>query len=285
MDTNDKEFCSVNVIAYLVTRMARELLDRYTKDCHVLEENRARINIKNEFYFYKMLLANVKKRYLAQIKLKEGKQVNKLEIKGYDFKKAGSSADTEQDIISIIKKNIIEPEEINAVSLMTDVSRLEKKVRTSLKNKERTYLVRMNCKVAKVYAEPYSEGAFTGPLLWNTIYPDNEILIPDKCDIVFINIPNEKVLANKLGTKYPEIAKIISDNIFHGGIPNFEKNGVKYLALPNDGSPIPEWVSEVMDTERIVTRNVGTFYPVLKSLAFTTITAGDNEYASNILNI
>ena len=186
--------------------------------------------------------------------------------------------------MNIIKKNIINHPLIDVVQIMNDVASLERKIRKSIENRERTYLVRMNCKVAKVYADPYSEGAFTGPLLWNLINPDNEIMIPDKCDIVFISIPNEKVLMEKLGTKYPDIAETIRKNIFHSGIKGLEK-GLKYLALPNDGSPIPEWVSSVIDIERIVTRNAGTFYPVLKALTFTTITAGDNEYASNILNV
>jgi hypothetical protein len=285
MGEEDMQFCSVNIIAYLVTRMARELLDRYAKDCHVLEKYHSRLNIKNEFYFPKVLLADVKKRYIAHIRLKEGKQVNKIELKGHDFKKAGSSQHIEDRIMGIIKRDIIDPAEINVIQLMRDVSALEQEIRDSLTNRERTFLVRMNCKVMKVYAEPYSMGAYLGPMLWNLIYPDNMINIPDKCDIVFLSIPNEKVLEEKLGTKYPKIANIIKKTFFESGIKQLQTNGVKYLALPNDGSKIPEWVLEVMDTERIVTRNAGTFYPVLKALTFTTIVAGDFEYTSNILNI
>lgn len=284
MDDIDKQFCSVNIIAFLVTKMARELLDRYAKDCHVPERFHKRLNTKNEFYFSKVLLANVKKRYIANIRLKEGKQVNKIELKGHDFKKAGSSADIEQDLMGIIKRNIINQPTIDVIQIMKDVGGLERKIRQSLKDRERTYLVRMNCKNKVVYKDPYSEGAFIGPLLWNAIYPDNIIMIPDKCDIVFINIPSEKVLMEKLGKKYPDIANTIKRNIFESGIKQLER-GIKYIALPNDNSLIPEWILEVMDTERIVTRNAGTFYPVLKALTFTTITAGDNEYASNILDI
>lgn len=284
MEPNDMRFCSVNVIAFLVTKMARELLDRYAKNCHVDEQYYSRINTKNEFYFPTILLANVKKRYIAHIKLKEGKEVSKIELKGHDFKKAGSSADIEREIMGIIKKNIIDHPTVDVVQIMNDVAALERRIRKSITDRQRTYLVRMNCKVAKVYADPYSEGAFTGPLLWNLIYPDSEILIPDKCDIVFINIPNEAILMEKLGSKYPDIAETIRKNIFYSGIKGLEK-GLKYLALPNDGSLIPEWVSCVVDMERIVTRNVGTFYPVLKALKFTTITTGDNEYATNILDV
>jgi hypothetical protein len=283
MKEEDMQFCSVNIIAYLVTRMARELLDRYAKDCHVLERYHKRLNTKNEFYFPKILLANVKKRYIAWIRLKEGKQVNKIELKGHDFKKAGINAVVEEEMMKIIRSNIINPPIVNTVGVMKDTAALETRIRESLKNRERTYLNRMNCKVAKAYANPWSQGAYIGPILWNLIYPDNEILIPDKLDIVYISILKESDL-EKL-KDFPREQELIRKHIFHGGIPELESKGIKYLALPNDGSKIPEWVYPVMDIERIVTRNTGTFYPVLTALNFTTITSGDNEYFSNILRI
>ena len=285
MGDEDKQFCSVNILAYLVTRMARELLDRYADDCNVLPRFHQRLNTKNEFYFSKVLLANKKKRYIAHIKLREGKQISKIELKGHDFKKAGVNKDIEDKLMDIIKKDIINDPLVNVVGLMRDVAALEAEIRESLANRERTYLLRMNCKVEKSYSDPYSQGAFTGPLLWNLINPDNVIMIPDKCDVVFLNLTSEKILDEKLAPKFPKEAEIIRRNIFHGGIPQFEKNGCKYLALPNDNTKIPEWVYPVLDEERIVTRNVGTFYPVVKSLSFITISTGDNEYASNILNV
>lgn len=285
MNETDMQFSSVNILAYLVTRMARELLDRYANDCNVLPQYHKRLNTKNEFYFPKILLANVKKRYIGSIKLREGKQVNKIELKGHDFKKAGVNANIEKELMDIIKRDIIDDPLVNVVQLMTDTAKLENNIRDSIKRRERTYLVRMNCKVARSYAEPYSQGAFTGPILWNLLNSENLIMIPDKCDVVFISIPNERVLDEKLAPKFPKEAEIIRRNIFHGEIEQFKRNGVSYLALPNDDSKIPEWVYPVLDEERIVTRNMGTFYPVLKALTFITISAGDNMYSSNILNV
>lgn len=285
MNETDMQFSSVNILAYLVTRMARELLDRYANDCNVLPQYHKRLNTKNEFYFPKILLANVKKRYIGSIKLREGKQVNKIELKGHDFKKAGVNANIEKELMDIIKRDIIDDPLVNVVQLMTDTAKLENNIRDSIKRRERTYLLRMNCKVARSYAEPYSQGAFTGPILWNLLNPENLIMIPDKCDVVFISIPSERVLDEKLAPKFPKEAEIIRRNIFHGEIEQFKRNGVSYLALPNDDSKIPEWVYPVLDEERIVTRNMGTFYPVLKALTFITISAGDNMYSSNILNV
>ena len=286
MGDEDKQFCSVNILAYLVTRMARELLDRYADDCNVLPRFHKRLNTKNEFYFPKVLLANAKKRYIAHIKLREGKQISKIELKGHDFKKAGVNANIEHELMKIIREDIIDDPLVNVTKLMSDTAKLEQKIRKSIHDRERTYLVRMNCKVERSYKDPYSQGAFTGPLLWNLINPDNVIMIPDKCDVVFINIPDLKTVEEKLMPNFPREANIIKKFFFSDTtIPQLKGKGVKYLALPNDDSKIPEWVYPVLDEERIITRNTGTFYPVLRGLMFITIKAGDNEYASNILNV
>lgn len=285
MNADDLRFCSVNTIAYLITKMARSLLDRYATDCNVLPEYIPRLNIKNEFYFPKVLLAKVKKRYISHIRLREGNIVDKIDVKGHDFKKAGVSSDIENELTDIIKNTIIKPETVDVINLMRGVSHLESKVRTSIENGERTYLIRYNCKQAKAYADPYTQGAYTGPVAWNILNPDKEILIPDKLDMVFINLPSERVLDAKLTPKFPEQAEKIRKLIFHGGIPYFEKKGIKYMALPNNGEPVPDWIIPILDIERIVTRNIGTFYSVLKSLTFVTAKAGDNEYFTNILNI
>lgn len=81
-DDDTITFACVNVLAYLVTSMLRDLLDKYCKDCNVLERYWKRINMKNEFCFSKLLLSSVKKRYVAKIILREGKPVVKTEIKG-----------------------------------------------------------------------------------------------------------------------------------------------------------------------------------------------------------
>lgn len=285
MNADDLQFCSVNTIAYLITKMARTLLDRYATDCNVLPEYHSRLNIKNEFYFNKVLLAKVKKRYIADIRGREGKFVNKLEVKGHDFKKAGVSSDIEEKLIDIIKETIIQPETVDVVNLMQRSVQLENEIRESICKGERKYLIRYNCKQAKAYAEPFSQGAYTGPVLWNALNPDNEILIPDKLDVVFINVPNEQTIDEKLGKDFPEWAEKLKNVVFHGGIKEFQTKGVKYLALPNGSEPIPDWVIPILDIERTVTRNIGTFYPVLKALTFVTVTAGDNEYMTNILEV
>ena len=115
MDNENLIFTSVNTIAFLVTQMIKNLLDNFTSRRNVLDRFKHRINMKNEFYFTRMVLAKVKKRYMSAIALKEGRLLSpkKIDIKGHDFKKAGVNQDIHDKIVHIAKNYILEPEEID----------------------------------------------------------------------------------------------------------------------------------------------------------------------------
>ena len=181
LEAEDMKFLSVNILAYMITQMLSELLAYYCKTCNVLDRMAGKINMKNELYFPKILLSKVKKRYIAQIRLREGKVIDppKPEIKGHDFKKAGTSEKTEAALKDIIQNCILVPE-VNPVDVSGMNSKLfqfENEIRESLKNGERNFLTRMNCKQPIAYDEKtrMSQGAVLGVLLWDTLNPDNVI--------------------------------------------------------------------------------------------------------------
>lgn len=287
---DDKVYAGVNTIAYFLTQMIRETLRKYCNDANVLERLAPRINMKNEFYFKKILLANVKKRYSALIKLKEGKELNppKLDIKGHDFRKAGVNDDIAVSLISIIQKYIMATDQVNIPMILQNLDLLEMDIRESLKHGSRKYLLRMNCKSELAYKDPYSQGAVLGVILWNTIYPNRVIDVPDKLDMVYLDIPKESSLA-RIDSSFPEVANTIRKYMFHGhNSERYTRNGIKYLALPNDGQPIPEWAIPFINVNKIVSRNIGTFDPVLTALGLPEAKGTSNDeikYFSNILDI
>ena len=292
LGNEDKRFVSVNVLAWVITRMLRELLSYYCKTCNVLDSMAGRINMKNELYFPTLLLSQVKKRYAALIRLREGKVIDppKVDIKGHDFKKAGTSPETEEVLRNIIKDCILTPNETQEpadVNLMNSrLFALENRIRDSLKNGERDYLTRYNCKQPIAYKEKtrMSQGAVLGPLLWDTLNPNNVISLPDKLDMVHINIPNLEAL-EPIKETHPEIYHRMEEYAFHGPVPELAR-GLKYLALPNNNDPIPDWVIPFIDVDKIVSKNTNTFKPVTEALQFHTLKASsENDFFSNIIDI
>lgn len=286
MDKEDLTFTSVNIIAYLITQMIKSLLNNFTTRRNVLDRFKHRINMKNEFYFPRIILAKVKKRYMSVIALKEGRLLNprKIDIKGHDFKKAIVNRDIHDRLVEIAKKYILEPEEIDVGATLRELDILENEIRESLKNGERKYLLRMNCKVIKAYKNPMSQGSVKGPLLWNIIYPDNEIMIPDKLDTIIIKIRSEKDL-DIIKDKYPvEYERMVRD-VFNGPIKELHSD-LTYLSLPNNGDPIPEFIRPFIDIDKIISRNIGTFLPVQEALGMIAgYGSQDKAYFTNILDV
>ena len=291
MDYDNKLFASVNVLAFLVTKMVQTLLAKYCKDCNVLDEYAKRVNMKNEFYYARMLLANVKKRYAARTRLQEGIEIKvggkkELDVKGYDFRKAGVNEDISKKLYSILLECIMRPEHIDVSRILSKLDFIEKDIRSSLKDGKRTYLLRMNCKNPRAYSNPDTQGAVLAPTLWNVTFPENEIEIPDKLDIVILNGVKLEEL-EKYEDKFPNEVDRIRRFIFNGPQKeHFASKGLVYLALPNDGSDIPELFIPFINIDKIITRNIGTFEPVMDALGIP-MTSGskDYKYFGNILNI
>lgn len=294
LSDDDKIYASVNTLAFLVTKMVRMLLNKYAQDTNVLERIAPRLNMKNEFYYARMLLANVKKRYIALMRLREGREMNppKLDIKGHDFKKAGVNDDIKaglEDIIKTCIMNLDEPD-INIPLLLSKLDFLDNDIRSSLEAGDRKYLLRMNCKSALAYKNPNSQGAVHAVILWNTVYPNREISLPDKLDVVYLTIKSPEAL-DIVEQEYPKEVERIRKYIFNGrNKEHYLTKGITYLALPNDGSKIPGWARPFINVNKIVSRNIGTFDPVVTALGLPEIVGSGSgsdaiKHFSNILDI
>lgn len=281
MDQDTLTFACVNTLAYLVTMMLRELLDKYCDDCHVLERYWRRINMKNEFCFKKLLLAATKKRYVAKIVLKEGRPVVKTEIKGHDFKKSGVTEYVSSKMISIVENRILQPANIEISGILQDLDKLENEIYNSLGRGDREFLIRMNCKNPEAYKNPESMGQYLSVLAWNTIYPEQEITLPDKLDVVLTKIPNIEAIEEMKHTHFYEWDRI-TRLLLNGPIKSFREKGVRYLALPNNIDGIPEFIRPYIDYDYIISRNIGTFRPILESLELTETGSTDIKFFSNI---
>ena len=282
MDIQGIKFAAVNTLAYLVTQMLKELLGKYCTDAHVLERYHHRINMKNEFCFDPLLLAPTKKRYIGRMLLREGKRVDKVEIKGHDFKKAAVTEFVRDSMEKIIHDRItsVSPQ-VDIPGIMSDLDKLERQITESLNNGERTYLMRMNCKQEVAYKNPYSMPQVLSVMTWNAIYPEREIMLPDKLDVVYINIPNVATL-EKIRTTYPYEYNRIKTVLFEGSMDLFREKGIRYLAIPNNEPGIPDFIKPFIDYEYVKSRNINTFKPIVDALGNVDVGTKQNSHFSNI---
>ena len=111
-------FIAVNTITYIITKVVTDILLLYGKYANIPEEYRPSLNMKNEFFFSKLVIGKTKKRYLSKVLLREGNLMKKpkTDIKGFDFVKASCSEESEAFYTELIDKYIM-GEQIDVVGL------------------------------------------------------------------------------------------------------------------------------------------------------------------------
>ena len=285
-DLNEGKFMGCNILCFLLGKMIQETLGKYCDIANVLPKFKPRINMKNEFFYTTMILTPTKKRYMGSIRLQEGKEIlpEKVDLKGIDFIKSTANDYVKKFFKDIVKEKLLFGGTINIQEILNDLNTLSSDIKTSLSKGEKTFLTPQKVKEIEAYDTPMSNMGIRGALIWNWVYPDNEIELPSKLDIVKVKMVKESHIRS-LETTNPEIYKILMENIFENPDKKISSKGINYIAIPQKMSCIPEWIIPFIDTDTVILDNVKKFFPVLESLGLKIIkTKSDTSYYSNIVS-
>ena len=285
-DSDELIFASINTMAFILTKAVTLILDNYTTRCNILPSFKPNINMKNEFLFSKQILANVKKRYITNVLLREGNLVSpsKVDIKGFDFVKSTTTEETTIYFKELIKKYILFTDEIDVIGLIKELEEFQDSIYTSLKNGEKKYLTPASVKEIEGYADPFKMQGVRGVFAWNAAYPDQEIQLPEKLDLVKVKLTAVEDL-EPLKDINLDIYKNLKRGIFESKIEKIQKKGVAVIAVPRNVEKIPEWILPFINYDEIVNNVMKKFYPVLDSLGMEIFTVSDRTYHSNILEL
>lgn len=285
-DEDTLKFISVNTMAFCITNMMKDVLGKYTKDVNIPEDYRHFINIKNEFLMSRVVLAPKKKRYMTSIRLREGSEIwpEKPDFKGHEFMKSSTTEEVKDRFEEIAKSRLLYADEIKPALLINDLAEFEKEIIDSLKNGEKKYIIPKSVKELEAYADPFKIQGVRAIVAWNYIYPDQEIQLPAKIDIIKLLITDENDL-EKLRTVDSKVYEIVKEKIFNNSNEKIAKKGLAVLAIPRNVDKLPEWTLPFIDYDTITYNILKKFYPVLESVNLETIKTSGKEYYSNILNI
>lgn len=261
-DDEHNIFIIINTMAYLISAVVADTLDMYGRYSNIPEDFRPKLNMKNEFYFSRLIIGVKKKRYLSAIKLREGNLLDpyKADVKGFDFMKATTSAEAKKRFDSIVKKHILESPLPDVHSILTELYAFEQDIRDSIHKGELKYLPLGNAKDLEAYARPYSQQGVRGALAWNYIYPDRAISFPSKVSILKLKIFRPEDITD-MQTSNPKLYNVIMDKIF-GNIEEIASKGLQVLAIPLNES-IPDWCFPYIDYNTVINNILGQFQGVL----------------------
>lgn len=271
----DNTFIIVNTLTYITTEVITNILLFYGEMSNIPENMRDRFNMKNEFFFTKLIIASVKKRYLSSIKLREGNLLTteKTDIKGFDFRKSTTSDTTSKLFISFVEKYLLKTDKINVKELESALFSFQDEVYKSLREGNTEYLPNCSVKEIQAYKDPSSEQSIRGYLAWNVLNPDDLINPPVKASILKLTLFNEEDCIGLRDT-HPDIYIKIMDNIFHDKTGVFvsrksdgsmRSRGLQVLVIPNHAK-IPEWCIPYIDYNNMINSTMAPFKSVMDLL-------------------
>lgn len=270
----DNVFIAVNSITYILTKVVENILQLYGECANIPKDYRGRFNMKNEFFFTKLIISRKKKRYLSLIKLREGNLYTpeRLDIKGFDFMKSETAEETSELYNDIVKNRLLYSDTVNVKGTLNDLKKFEKTIQESIYNGDKTYLPIMSAKDIKAYVNPYSEQSVRAVYAWNLLYPDNMIEVPAKINILKLNIFRQDDI-KELKTTYPDIYDKIINGIFKSTNKAISSKGMQVIAIPSN-SRIPEWTKKYIDYTTITNNILGSFSSVTELIDIMNISVG-----------
>lgn len=296
----NNEFICINIMAFIITHIIENLLLYFGENSNIPEDFRPNFNMKNEFYFSKLIIGSAKKRYITKILLREGNLLNppKYDIKGFDFKKSTTSEYCEEKFMGLVKKYLIENDgDFDIKSMLRDIYVFRDEIIESIKSGENIYLPTASVKEMASYANPYSEASVRGTTAWNILNPDSQVEIPSRVSILKLNIfkPDD---INNLRITNPHEYSVIMDSIFNDTTGMFVQTnskgetkivGMNVIGIPQN-TKIPKWLDPYIDYKTIVNNILSPFVPVLELFGIKTLDEGKtigsiNRKTSAISNI
>lgn len=278
------EMILVNVLASCLDSCVVNMLDYYGRTHHMDKESRAELTMKNEFMFRRFFLMNKKKRYAASIVLREG-NINipfKLEIKGVDFIKAGSSIEVTERFTKMLEDHILFSDNLELHELMRDLKSFEREIYHDLSNGGTKYLKLQMYKAAEAYkkvkdkntgnmvSRAWSLPVYRGAAVWNELYPDRKIYSLDRVNILKLIVTNENDL-EIIKRDYPSDYDMVMKKIFRSSNPDIQKAGLKVLAIPTTVNVMPKWLIPLIDYDVIISDVISSFRSVLEALQIEEI--------------
>lgn len=299
MNDNNHLISIINLITYQLTHVINETCLKFTEDNNVPESVRSRLNFKNEFCLQRIMLTPNKKNYASILLMQEGNIFNnpKLDIKGLPIRKVSVNKNIRDYYTEILENDILKEKNINLSKIIGKYKELENIVSNSLSNGEINYVIPSKVNEIESYKLPYQIMAVRGTIAWNILYPNKEITMPNKINLIKLDIPS-----------YDYICEYIKN--FNNNYSNYQKNfdpidvdeymkkinkiysnekmvkdGFNVIAIPQTEKKIPDFLIGLIDVKTMTNDNIKPGIIMLKSLGFKTLDVLTKQFPTNILSI
>lgn len=332
MSADDLRFTAANFTLSIANRMISAAMATLCRSINVGPEFTKLLKMKNEFFFSRIMFSDVKKRYVSLSLLQEGqllyddskfgsyeeaKAAGKPglpEIKGFDFKKAGTKQYVRDFCTNLCLDEILYPEKINPVRIFKKVLALKAEMESSIMHGNMSFFKQANVKKPEYYKNPFSTQGVCAVTLWNALMPDKALDFPTDINVIPIKEmtwPRGKVITGpedadgsrpiRSTAKGPEHQKNIAAyaakfpeayNRLHANLYMSENSLIQHMTLTSIAIPknldyeLPDFITYLFDTESVINDTISLILPLMKSVGIKSFqVSADVEYMSNMVEL
>jgi hypothetical protein len=291
-ENEENQLNILNVFINIVTKSLQASFEKITENMGLLNNYKPIINMKNEFVYKRIMLTRNKKSYGGMIESELGKMLKNpvSDIKGLSIKKSSVSKVLREKFTEILEEDVLKSESVNLSEIIKKFDKLGLEIELSLKKGETAFLLPKNIETIDGYKDPSMQEPVRGVLIWNALEPENQIVPPEKINIVKLkNFEKDSPELLKLKESYPEKYNSIMRVVFNEGVskPNIDisRFGLSVIAIPKSAEKIPNYILPFIDYQSMVNNNMTNGYIVLESLGIYTEEVKTTKYKSNIIEI
>jgi hypothetical protein len=279
--SDESKVSTVNIATYILANVIEQAYWKLTTELNIPADKRTIINMKNEFFYKRLMTTRNKKAYGGVLIMQEGHMFEKpkMDVKGLAIRKVSVNAHVREYFTKMLKDEILTSEDINLGKVFGIFMKLQKDIENSLRSGEVTYSQPAKVNELESYANPYRMQSLRGAIIWNALFPDQEIVLPTKVNLIKLTASNLEDIANKIPMEdYEIIKRTIFDN------PELAKYGFTILSMPKSAKSIPDWLTPYIDIDTMVNDHVKSGIIMLESLGFKTLDILDSQFPTNVLN-
>lgn len=312
-------FTAANFTLTIANNMIGAAMNTLCASIGVPPEYAKLLAMKNEFFFSRIMFTEVKKRYVSLALLQEGQllrdkdrdfQLGLPEVKGFDFKKAGTKPFVRKFCEDLCVDEIMKPEKISPVRIFKKVLDFKALMESTIHQGNMDFFKQANVKKPEYYAKPYSNQGVCAVMLWNALMPEKMLEFPTDVNIVPIRrltwerppkpkddesgpirstakSPLEYKEIAEFAERFPEAYEKLHSRIYSNPNPAIRHMNLTSIAIPkNMDYELPEYITSLYNIESVVNATLGLILPLMKAIGIKSFQVTSNlEYMSNMVSV
>lgn len=271
-----------NLVMNIVVQVSDVALYRFYKLNNVPDDQTHLLNMKSEFLSKKIMLTDQKKNYAHLILLNEGVRLPEpeLEVKGMAIKKVSTSRKIREKIIPVLENEVLASNEIDFGKIIKVYKDMESDIYNSLMNGELDYTLPISVKEFSSYDNPMSVSSVKGMYVWNSLFPDQAIVPPERLKSVKVDL-----------TSWDEVKDKIPDGEFKDRLRTLMgledvmgKSGISTIAIGGERKTIPDELRPLIDVPAMISSHIKSARQLLESIGVHVAENSSRTYPTNIIN-